>query len=724
MHIEAHINESKKILMQYWPLRSFIATNPLWSLVEKNFFDVISSSNFSGLMDIDYYKNQYQNKKITVDDIKQAYTTVEKKNYSEDDIHAWITKTLKQPKRRKLKKNSLYAGQLSEYQFQNPVVWIKEQIFVTLRNYFGLNENDKISLLDYWINENSFSELDNIEILQQQTDAAIAEILSRLSIKQENTARYLQDIFMQVYGWASFINWSIHQPNNPWTNGNYKPETLLLMWLYYEYLMFKDTQQTYQHKATQHKTSLEQCKNLYIWQTAFEINYLNTLESKLKKTGTSLKKSYDAQFIFCIDTRSEGMRRHLEAQGNYQTFGFAGFFGAIFRLQNNGFISYQSPALVTPTQQIIENSQARLITKIKNQFQQAVKYSKKQLFSSFALFEIIGIWFLGFMLLKVLKPYTQLLAKSASASFDHQLSVEDQVAAAQMLLSAIGLTDNFSKHVFVCAHQSDNVNNPFKASLNCGACGGNSGTPNAIIMADVLNNIDVRAALKNKNIHIPEDTLFIPLCHHTTYDRLEVLKHHISDQLKSDFDAASAQLRTEKIKSLPGSNTLSQREQNWSELIPELGLINNTAMVIGPRALTADANLERRVFLHSYDPQLDDDAAILTTILSAPAVVAHWISAQYYFSTVDPKLFGAGNKVIHNVLPNVGVLEGNLSDLKVGLPTQSVYFRTEATHEPRRMIIVVYARTDILNKAITNSPDFKHLLDNHWIHLKHIEAEV
>ena len=41
---------------------------------------------------------------------------------------------------------------------------------------------------------------------------------------------------------------------------------------------------------------------------------------------------------------------------------------------------------------------------------------------------------------------------------------------------------------------------------------------------------------------------------------------------------------------------------------------------------------------------------------------------------MDPLHFGAGNKVLHNVVGGcLGVFEGNAGDLKVGLPWQSVH---------------------------------------------------
>ena len=87
--------------------------------------------------------------------------------------------------------------------------------------------------------------------------------------------------------------------------------------------------------------------------------------------------------------------------------------------------------------------------------------------------------------------------------------------------------------------------------------------------------------------------------------------------------------------------------------------------------MTAGRYLEGRSFLHTYDASHDPDGKVLETIMTAPLVVAHWISAQYYFSTVDPEAFGAGDKLLHNVVGDVGVIYGESGDLRVGLRSKA-----------------------------------------------------
>lgn len=68
-------------------------------------------------------------------------------------------------------------------------------------------------------------------------------------------------------------------------------------------------------------------------------------------------------------------------------------------------------------------------------------------------------------------------------------------------------------------------------------------------------------------------------------------------------------------------------------------------MVAQGRARTAGTSLAGRAFLHDYDWTRDEQFKVLELILTAPVVVASWISLQYYGSTVAPAIFGAGNKL-------------------------------------------------------------------------------
>jgi len=133
--------------------------------------------------------------------------------------------------------------------------------------------------------------------------------------------------------------------------------------------------------------------------------------------------------------------------------------------------------------------------------------------------------------------------------------------------------------------------------------------------------------------------------------------------------------------------------------------------------MTRNVDLQRRVFLHSYRPHLDPDGSALESIMTAPLVVAQWINHQYYFSTVDPDRWGAGTKTIHNVIGTIGVLSGQVGDLRQGLPLQSVRFGSQLLHEPMRLSVIIQAPLERVGTIVSRNQTLRHLFDNHWITL-------
>jgi len=545
-------------------------------------------------------------------------------------------------------------------------------------------------------------------------------------------------------------------------------EFIKSIWLKY----INDVNQGLSDHATRYINNLAQkCgvtfQNLcWLWQRAYEISYqeplyLSLLHQKRQilqqknlentiKQPEDLLQSLKAQWVFCIDVRSEGFRRHLEKVGRYETFGFAGFFGFAYKLNNivQHQFTCQCPALIEP-ELLVEmlNDSESLCQHIVKVIQGSITKTKKTFLAPFALYEILGLWF---SLILVIKNYSNhfldqlkiFCAKNIAQNNKHraialpqlnlnQFDLKTMVSLARGLLKGIGLVDNFAKFVIICGHSATTENNPYQAGLDCGACGGNSGMSNAIVACQVLNKNEVRTALSDHGIIIPDHTVFVAACHDTTtddihwYENNDILTGQQRDVLsviKKQTIKAGKQLRKERLNTLPDDQNVLRRSRHWAELIPEWGLANNAAMIIASRRLTKRLNLERRVFLHSYESEQDPDGAILESILLGPMVVAHWINSQYYFSSVNPAEYASGNKAIHNLLPNVGVMEGNYSDLKYGLPLQSVYYQDKCMHDPQRLCVFIDAKQDRINDIVNKHSILQSLISGKWIFIKSLDV--
>ncbi len=441
------------------------------------------------------------------------------------------------------------------------------------------------------------------------------------------------------------------------------------------------------------------------------------------------------QAAFCIDVRSEIFRRALETLGpSIRTLGFAGFFGVFAK--HRRFASeveeLRLPVLLNPSivSRTSDPNDEETDTRLRARARRAWGRFKLAAVSSFAFVEAMGPVY-GF---KLLRDALGLIPADApnepKPRFETELDLPARIDAAATVLRAMSLTSGFARIVLLVGHGANVVNNPHASGLHCGACGGYSGEVNARLLAGLLNDTELRAGLVERGIEIPADTLFIAGLHDTTTDTVTLYTQdadssaHSADlvRIRAWLDAAGAQARAERALRLPRAadgGDIPRRARNWAEIRPEWGLAGCKAFIAAPRARTTGRHLEGRAFLHDYDWRQDRDNGfpVLELIMTAPVVVASWISLQYYGSTVARETFGAGNKLLHNVVGGIGVFEGNGGLLRAGLPWQSVHDGEGYAHEPLRLSVCIEAPREAMTAVLERHEQVRALFDNRWLHL-------
>ncbi|MFW6379359.1 MAG: DUF2309 domain-containing protein [Guyparkeria sp.] len=587
-----------------------------------------------------------------------------------------------------------------------------------------------------------------------------------------------------------------------------------------------------------------------MWLRAMEAVYRKSIldEIKLLPPAKREKRPF-AQALFCIDVRSERIRRQLEHVGDYQTFGIAGFFGVpvSFIGLGKGTELDLCPVQITPKNVVLEVPTGA--TQIETDFYSSASHVlhdvKSSVLSPYFTVEAIGLLFGFDMIGKTVAPRvydrwrnriepkdasTRLLidklsreqgdsivrslqrvtivraigqqfgidrdaitdsmirelreiamgnkegssefarqfalSPSAEADFIETLrneyrinpsfvsmqmerlgkigfSLDEQVYFVGQALRMMGMKDSFSRFVLLVGHASESDNNPYESALDCGACGGGHGLVSARVLAQMANKSDVRRRLAEQGIHIPDDTWFVPALHNTTSD--EIVLHDLDllptshlvymERLRNGLRAASRLCAAERLPTLedgvdPGLDTttayrhIQRNTSDWTQVRPEWGLVRNASVVVGGRHLTEDMNLDGRSFLLSYDYTLDTKGRLLDTILSGPLIIGEWINLEHYFSAVDNEGFGSGSKAYHNVAGRFGVMTGNLSDIRTGLPSQTVLKDGRPYHEPVRLLVIIEAPVPHVLAAAGRVPKALSLIVNGWINVVVADPET
>lgn len=429
------------------------------------------------------------------------------------------------------------------------------------------------------------------------------------------------------------------------------------------------------------------------------------------------------QVVACIDARSEPLRRALEKNADVETFGFAGFFGipAVIRPAGESEAYESLPVLVEPSATVVGGTAPSSVTDSRLALSGTFAELTHEPSAMFALAEGAGWLGVPMMLQRSFGP-----RRAPAPAFDDgpwtlDVDVDDKVALAEGALRGMGLTRGFAPEILLLGHGSHSTANTHFAGLECGACAGHAGGTNAKILCDVLNNDDVRRGLEGRGIVVPATTRFVAAEHDTTRERV-VLSRDASPDLAIVLNTAAECVARERVAAPPTSRRSIRREmerraRDWGETRPEWGLANHAAFVVAPRSSLRGADLGGQCFLHSYDPTADLEGTVLHSILAAPMVVAQWINAAYYFSSVAPEVLGAGDKTILNPVGDFGVIAGDVPDLRIGLPWQSVATGDGPWHLPARLLVAVEAPLERITSAVRADPTVERLVEGEWIRL-------
>lgn len=622
-----------------------------------------------------------------------------------------------------------------------------------------------------------------METCPQSAPAAIAWALHVLEVPSEAIDDYLHATLLSVGGWAA---WTRYQRWQKELAGNHDDSirdlvAIRLAWDALLYILRSSIKlQTAWHQSlidnskSTHRANREDSVDVVL-QTAFEIGYQRRLAQSLTVRPYVAPPIRRAKLhaVFCIDVRSEIYRRALEsAAPGVQTQGFAGFFGIPMEYLPFGAVKAQGhlPVLFNASYRIAEGLDGAMRRKSESlvmhrrsriRVAKAWKTFKSSAASCFGFVEAVGLFALPKLLsdslgwtrplpnpqhaglsTTVQKHLGPLLDSKQTGLHGEPTGIPEaeRLSVAELVLRNMGMVQDFARLVLFVGHGSRTVNNPQATGLDCGACAGQSGEASARIAVALLNDPHTRSKLARHGIQIPVDTHFIAGLHDTTTDEVRLFNvddappSHQSElaQLAKQLATAGQIARLERAHLLgisKGSpqtihSDVRRRARDWAEVRPEWALAGNAAFIAAPRPRTAHCNLAGRAFLHEYhwhqDPQFDT----LQLIMTGPMIVAHWINMQYYGSTVDPRRFGSGNKVLHNVVGgSIGVLEGNGGDLRSGLAWQSLHDGERWMHEPLRLNVLIEAPQSALDDIIGRHVQVRDLVDHEWVHLFQIDQD-
>lgn len=768
-----------------WPLDRFIAVNPSWGYVHQPMARAAAHlgalRGTRGLMATAFYREAWNNGDVQRSHLLEALSEMGVKETPEELI-AGLERSDAGPARLPLLSDCVDAQRdLSHVMSWHEVITHEISQFCAARfdaDQAHWHPSTGQGLYASWharmLTDHGVAGLTGerrlagrVGALPATSGAMLAHGVRQLAPPAGATPDYLTALLVSINGWAAWCAYRRWEARLAGTDDQ-QIEELLAIRLAWECLLDNgDRGPSSVHAAWARswhdapafiESGLERQHTEWVWQRALELAYQRPLCEALARTCPSDTSRPSVQAVFCIDVRSECLRRALEAvTPGVRTLGFAGFFGLPLSYAPLGTAATrpQLPGLLSPALHVTDawddpstqDSAVRARLAHLNQRDDWTQLESTPA-SIFTFVESFGLFYLP-ALLGALRGRHTTTGSLDSVGVPPALrdtrrnrlpadpadAPDFRIGLAARILRGMSLTEDFARLVLLVGHGSQSANNAHASGLDCGACCGQTGEVNARVLAGLLNEPDVRVGLRTSGIAIPDDTHFLAALHNTTTDEVELFDtdeapvSHAGDvaALRVSLAVAGHRVRLERAPrlGLPTSDSPDRllrryraRATDWSQVRPEWGLAGNASFIVAPRARTRGLHLGGRAFLHEYDYRADGDGSVLELIMTAPMVVAHWINMQYFASVVDPDVFGSGNKLLHNVVGGrIGVFEGNGGDLRIGLPLQSVHDGTTWAHSPLRLSVFIEAPAASIDRVIAAHSTVRNLIEHEWLHL-------
>ncbi|MFY8020218.1 MAG: YbcC family protein [Bacteroidia bacterium] len=777
---ESHVlHQLKHYLPAQAPLKDFIHHNTLHAFQHLDFFEACrlanSSFGYKTSLSLKEYRQLFAEGKIKEDVLRQ---TIQRRK-GEEHIDSWMQKMLK--------KEDLHPalpkiGSIRHHWKKHYRIDLDSLVFPILFRTICSYLDQGISIWNFPVHHKGFlSSLREMEKssfvslfkterarkLLIESNCSIQFLLEILVGKEELFEDYLYDQQFAHQGWSGMVSSVEDNPNGLLDHKHISLHDFIIFELLLEidaldehfgdiWAPLGSRLQGPHEPLLQAIPETEYHKVLRLWQEAYEWSFydevLSGIQGNIVSAETKSKKSFQA--LFCIDDRECSIRRHLEAiDPDCETFGTPGFFNVefYFKPEHGKFYDKVCPAPVTPKFLIKEIGG-------KGQGEKDANFHRQtnSLFFGWLISQTLGPWSAFKLFLNIFKPRMSPATASSFKHMDHGselhiesshppqfekglqigFGIDDMVIRVEGLLRNIGLLSNFAQIVYVVGHGSSSVNNPYYAAYDCGACSGRPGSVNARVFCFMANHKEVRLRLKERGIHIPDETIFIGALHDTASDEvafydeknfneMQKLQHSangLTFKKALDFNAKerSRRLVTTNSYGKPEQvhDRIKKRVVSLFEPRPELNHATNALCIIGKRDLTRSLFLDRRAFMNSYDAATDPDGTYLLNILKPAAPVCGGINLEYYFSRTDNQKLGAGTKLPHNVMGLFGLANGADGDLRPGLPVQMI-----EVHDPLRLLMIVEHKPEIILSCLAQSPETYEWFKNDWIKLVAVHPE-